>query len=782
MIEKQLENSIETAFRWAQDHHFEFLTLEMLLFNVLQQANVQPLLKKLQIDVADLISDIREYVEEHTPQILPEYRNGHTEIPQTTSTVQRVIQRAVEKRYDNRQHEIGCQEFLLALLEEYDSYAAYFLKKRGINSYNIRRYVIGASPVQPEEPGELFYRHIKKTAGHQERAYQRGEFNGHHEDDEDEGDEIDSALISFTTNLNARAAEGKIDPLIGRDDEMERLIQTLCRRKKNNPLLVGEAGVGKTAIVEGLARRIVFGDVPPVLEESCIYALDIASLIAGTKYRGDFEIRLKAVIKELLETENAILFIDEIHTIIGAGSTSGSSMDVSNLLKPTLSTGELRCIGATTYDDYRQHFEKEAALSRRFQKIDVEEPTTEESVDIIKHIIPYYEEFHRVRYKDEAIEAAVKLSKRFINERYLPDKAIDLIDEAGAACRVRNEEKKLIDKHHIEQLIAKIVRIPEKQISNDDKQQLKQLEDTLRSTIYGQEEAIDTLTTAIKLARAGLRPEDKPTGSFLFVGPTGVGKTEVCRQLAASLGIKLLRFDMSEYMEAHSVSRLIGAPPGYVGYNEAGQLSDRVMKNPYSIVLLDEVEKAHPDILNILLQIMDYGKLTDSIGREINFRNVILIMTSNIGTSEMEKNRIGFTGDHLSGSNERAEEALKRHFTPEFRNRLDAIIRFKPLSKENIYHVVNKFVRELQQQLQERDTEIYLSSEAVKWLGDRGYQAKLGARPMARVIEQHIKRPLAESLLFGELSKVGGKVRVEVENDHLRLYIEPAEKKETQTQ
>lgn len=764
MIEKQLEKSIEQAFLWAQSGHYEFLTLEMLLFGVLQQEGVQPLLQEKHIDTQNLINDIQSYVEEHNPR-LNTVSADNMLIPQTTSAVQRVLQRAAEKQRRNRSGEdnkIGCQEFLFALLEEDDSYAAYFLLRHGVNWQDVQKYVHNNDPTDENDTSEVqvHYRYVEDDEGEDEEDVPQGE----------------SLLVHYAVNLNALAGQGKIDPIIGREQEIDRLIQTLCRRKKNNPLLVGEAGVGKTAIVEGLARLIVAGQVPPVLEDYTIYSLDVASLIAGTKYRGEFEARLKKLLKELETTENAIIFIDEIHTIIGAGSSSDSTLDIANLLKPALSSGTLHCIGATTYDEYRKYFDKQSALSRRFQKIDVEEPSTEDSISILQHLKPYYERFHQVRYSNEAIRSAVELSQRFINERYLPDKAIDLIDEAGAICRVADDANHLVVASDIEHLISRIARIPEKQVSNDDKEKLRHLESTLRSTIFGQDEAISALSNAIKLARAGLNDPERPTGSFLLVGPTGVGKTEVCKQLAQALGVKLLRFDMSEYMEAHSVSRLIGAPPGYVGYSEAGQLSDQVLKNPYSVVLMDEIEKAHPDVISILLQIMDYGKLTDSLGRDINFRNVILILTSNAGAAELEKNHIGFTGDQVNTF--RAEEALKRYFTPEFRNRLNAIIHFKPLQKEHVVLVVDKLIAQLQNQLKEHKVHLRLSPAARQWLADRGYDAKLGARPLARLIERELKRPLAESLLFGDLRQ-GGEMCVEVKDGALIFCALQGERSES---
>ena len=583
-----------------------------------------------------------------------------------------------------------------------------------------------------------------------------------------------SAISEFTNNLNQRAQEGRIDPLIGRSREIERTIQTLCRRRKNNPILVGEAGVGKTAIAEGLAKAIVEGDVPPILKNATIYSLDIGSLLAGTKYRGDFENRIKALLKELRAIPDAILFIDEIHTIIGAGSANSSSMDASNLIKPALANGELRCIGATTDKEYRQIFEKDHALARRFQKVDIVEPAIDDAIAILQGLVPRYEDFHHIRYSMEAIEAAVRLSDRYINDRRLPDKAIDLIDEAGARQHLIPEAERgdTIDALTIEKLIASVARIPEKSVNKDDRNQLKTLERDLKTVVFGQDDAIEHLAAAIKLSRAGLRDNEKPIGSFLFTGPTGVGKTEVCRQLAHVLGIKLLRFDMSEYMEAHTVSRLIGAPPGYVGHEQAGLLTNQIQKNPHAVLLLDEIEKAHPDIMNLLLQIMDHGMVTDATGREINCRNLIIILTSNVGAFEMEKNRIGFAAANSKESSDaQAEAAVKRHFTPEFRNRLDAIIRFAPLGNEAIRHVIDKFIIELEQQLEDKHVSISLEESAKDWLAKHGYDPKMGARPMARLIQKYIKQPLAEQLLFGELAENGGHVDVTIRDDAPALVI-----------
>lgn len=751
MLSNALEQAIDRAFRSAQSAHHEFLTLEHLLLALLDEQSITDAVLALGGDLATLREQINRYLEEHCPKL--DYAHDERST-QPTLAFQRMIQRSVLHARNAGKNEVTCLNALVAIISERDSYAAFFLRKQEITRLDLLTYMSHGGSTPEENAAD-------KEDGGEEASPQP---------------EKKSALNDYAVNLNDKAAKGDIDPLIGREKEIERTIQTLCRRRKNNPILVGEAGVGKTAIAEGLAKKIVDEDVPEILLDAVIYSLDIGSLVAGTKYRGDFENRIKAILKELKKQPNAILFIDEIHTIIGAGATSGSTMDASNLIKPALSNGELRCIGATTDQEFRQIFEKDHALARRFQKIDVAEPSLADAIAILKGLRSRYEKFHGATYLDEAIDAAVTLSDRFINDRRLPDKAIDLMDEAGARLHLapRDERPSQVTAEMIEQLVATVARIPEKSVSKDDKNLLRTLERDLKTVVFGQDAAIDALAASIKLSRAGLRDKEKPIGSFLFTGPTGVGKTEVCRQLAHVLGIPLIRFDMSEYMEAHTVSRLIGAPPGYVGYEQAGLLTEKILKNPHAVLLLDEIEKAHPDVSNILLQMMDHGILTDANGREVNCRNLIIILTSNVGAFEMDQNSIGFGGvqeENKEVSKARSEAAIKRYFTPEFRNRLDAIIPFAPLSERVIVHVIDKFIIELEEQLEEKHVTISLTPEAKSWLAKHGYDAKMGARPMSRLIQKHIKEPLADQLLFGELAENGGNVVVDIKNDEPTLNI-----------
>ena len=746
MLSTALEQAIDRAYHSAQGANHEFLTLEHLLLALLEDRSVTDALHSFGADLAELREQLNRYLSEHCPQFPAGQSDRAT---QPTTAFQRMIQRAVLHARNSGKKEVSCLNALVAIISERDSYAAYFLHQQEIQRLDLVNYISHGTA---------------QTAKESEGA----------PDDEERSRPRRSALKEFAVNLNQRASEGRIDPLIGRSAEIERTIQTLCRRRKNNPILVGEAGVGKTAIAEGLAKAIVEGNVPSILANATIYSLDVGALLAGTKYRGDFENRIKALLKELQSIPDAVLFIDEIHTIIGAGSAGSNSMDASNLIKPALANGELRCIGATTDKEYRQIFEKDHALARRFQRVEVSEPAIDDAIAILQGLVPRYEAFHQTRYSAEAVEAAVRLSDRYINDRRLPDKAIDLIDEAGARLHLLPEAERgdIIDALMIEKLVASVARIPEKSVNQDDRNQLKTLERDLKTVVFGQDEAIEHLANAIKLSRAGLRDAEKPVGSFLFTGPTGVGKTEVCRQLAHVLGIKLLRFDMSEYMEAHTISRLIGSPPGYVGHEQGGLLTEQIQKNPHAVLLLDEVEKAHPDIMNLLLQIMDHGIVTDSNGREINCRNLIIILTSNVGAFEMEKNRIGFAAANSKESSDaQAEAAIKRHFTPEFRNRLDAIIRFAPLGADSIGHVIDKFIIELEQQLEDKHISISLDDATKAWLAKHGYDPKMGARPMARLIQKHIKQPLAEQMLFGELAEHGGHVQITIRDDEPALNI-----------
>ncbi len=747
MLSKELEASLNEAFKYARDRRHEFITVEHLLLALTGNDTAREVLNACGADVERLARDLEAFVEETTP-VLTEDDIRDT---QPTLGFQRVLQRAVFHVQSSGRKEVTGANVLVAIFGEQESQAVYFLQQQGVSRLDVVNYI--SHGVRKDEAGD------------------EGESVRPAPDSADsQGDEQQKPLEAYAVNLNERARQGRIDPLIGRDHEIERTIQILCRRRKNNPLYVGEAGVGKTAIAEGLAKKIVDGEVPEVLKDSVIYALDLGALVAGTKYRGDFEKRLKGVLRQLDEEKNAILFIDEIHTIIGAGAASGGVMDASNLIKPKLASGDLKCIGSTTYQEYRGIFEKDRALARRFQKIDVTEPTVDETYRILKGLKSRFEEHHEVRYTNQALKAAAELSDRYITDRHLPDKAIDLIDEAGANRRLKpaSSRRKTIGVADIERIVARIARIPEKSVSSDDKEVLRNLERDLKMVVFGQDDAIETLATAIKMSRSGLGSTDKPIGSFLFAGPTGVGKTEVTRQLARLLGIELIRFDMSEYMERHTVSRLIGAPPGYVGYDEGGLLTEAVSKHPHCVLLLDEIEKAHPDVFNLLLQVMDHGTLTDTNGRKVDFRNVILVMTSNAGADLMGRPSMGFAPqDHSSDG----MEAIRRMFTPEFRNRLDAIVQFAPLTRRTIMNVVDKFLVELEHQLQEKKVQLMVDDSAREWLAERGYDEKMGARPMARVIQEHIKKPLAEEVLFGRLEK-GGEVHVLARDGELVLEFE----------
>jgi ATP-dependent Clp protease ATP-binding subunit ClpA len=737
MFSKELELSISQAYQEAREKRHEYLTVEHMLLALLDNASALSILSSCGADVAGLEKDLRKVLDDTVP-LLPEEDNRDT---QPTIGFQRVLQRALYHVQSAGKEEVLGANVLVAIFSEKDSYANYLLNRYDVTRLDVVNYIShGISKLEGEGGAESDASVL--------------------ESDEEGGERKSSALEQFTTNLNQRARDGQIDPLIGREKEIQRTVQVLCRRRKNNPLYVGEAGVGKTAMAEGLALRIVNGDVPEILGDSTIYALDLGSLLAGTKYRGDFEKRLKAVVRELQNIPDAVLFIDEIHTIIGAGAASGGVMDASNLIKPVLASGELRCIGSTTFQEFRGVFEKDRALARRFQKIDIAEPSVPETIEILRGLKTRFEEHHHVEYTDDALIAAAELSARHINDRHLPDKAIDVIDEAGARQRLmpEDERKLLLEAEDIEQIVAHMARIPAKQVSVSDRDALKSLERDLKLVVFGQDEAIGALSAAIKMTRAGLGEEDKPIGNFLFAGPTGVGKTEVTRQLALTMGIELIRFDMSEYMEGHSVSRLVGAPPGYVGFDQGGLMTEAVTKNPHAVLLLDEIEKAHPDIFNILLQVMDHGKLTDANGREADFRNVILVMTTNAGAAQSARRSIGFAEqDHSSD----AMEVIRRKFAPEFRNRLDAIINFKALDMPVILMVVDKFLLELEEQLALKDVAITITREAREWLAEEGFDPKMGARPMKRVIQEQIKRPLADDLLFGELAG-GGDVHVDV--------------------
>ncbi|TGZ34246.1 ATP-dependent Clp protease ATP-binding subunit ClpA [Photobacterium damselae subsp. damselae] len=742
MLNKELEASLNGAFARAREKRHEFMTVEHLLLALIDNAAAQEALLACRADLDQLRKELHSFIDQTTP-LIPEDDTGRETQP--TLSFQRVLQRAVFHVQSSGRNEVTGANVLVAIFSEQESHAAYLLKKSDITRLDVVNFISHGTVKDSVNDNSS-----SESANQDETRIEQSS---------------EDKLENFATNLNNLAKAGGIDPLIGRDQELERTIQVLCRRRKNNPLLVGEAGVGKTAIAEGLAWRIVEGQVPDVIKDCVIYSLDIGSLLAGTKYRGDFEKRFKGILKQLEKEDHAIMFIDEIHTIIGAGAASGGQVDAANLIKPLLSSGKLRCMGSTTYQEYSNIFEKERALSRRFQKIDVVEPSIDDTTKILMGLKPKYEAHHEVRFTNKAIRAAVELSAKYINERHLPDKAIDVIDEAGARCRLApaSRRKKTINVSDIEAMIAKMARIPEKSVSSSDRDVLQSLDSKLKMLVFGQDDAIDVLTEAIKLSRAGLGADNKPVGSFLFAGPTGVGKTEVTVQLARTLGIDLLRFDMSEYMERHTVSRLIGAPPGYVGYDQGGLLTDAVIKNPHSVVLLDEIEKAHPDVFNLLLQVMDNGTLTDNNGRKADFRNVILVMTTNAGVTETTRKSIGLIQQDHSHD---AMAEIKRVFTPEFRNRLDGIIWFNHLEKEVISQVVDKFIVELQAQLDARGVSMEVTDRAREWMADKGYDKAMGARPMARVIQDSLKKPLANELLFGELVN-GGSVRVDLINDQL---------------
>jgi len=756
MLNKELEQTLNSAFVFAREHRHEFMTVEHLLLALLDNTAARDALKACGADVEAVKSELLSFVKDTTPLILDEQLNERETQP--TLGFQRVLQRAVFHVQSSGKDEVTGANVLVAIFSEQESQAVFILKKADVTRLDVVNYIShGVSKAEDDES-----------------------INSETPEEAESGEENGTALGKYATDLNRHAKDGKIDPLIGRDAEVERTIQILCRRRKNNPLLVGEAGVGKTAIAEGLAYRIVNDDVPDVIAESTVYSLDLGGLLAGTKYRGDFEKRLKAILKELSKDEHAILFIDEIHTIIGAGAASGGVMDASNLLKPKLSSGELRCIGSTTYQEYQGIFEKDRALARRFQKVDVTEPSVSDTTKILLGLKSRYEDHHNVRFTQKAIQAAAELSAKYINERHLPDKAIDVMDEAGASQRLLSpsKRKKTINVGDIEQIIAKMARIPEKSVSASDKEVLKNLGRNLKMVVFGQDKAIETLNDAILLSRSGLGAETKPIGSFLFAGPTGVGKTEVTQQLSNIMGVELVRFDMSEYMERHAVSRLIGAPPGYVGFDQGGLLTDAVIKNPYSVVLLDEIEKAHSDIYNILLQVMDHGTLTDNNGRKVDFRNVVLVMTTNAGVQETVRKSIGFKQQDHSHD---ALSEINKIFTPEFRNRLDGIIWFNHLDAEIILQVVDKFIIELQAQLDVKGVSLEVTSEARAYMAEKGYDKSMGARPMARLIKDELKKELANELLFGELAK-GGNVKVDYVDDKLTFEYSGVDTKSEQAE
>ncbi|MBO6949491.1 MAG: ATP-dependent Clp protease ATP-binding subunit ClpA [Rhodospirillales bacterium] len=741
MLSRNLEQTLHRALALAAERSHEYATLEHLLLSLTDDQDAIAVLRACGVDLEQLSMDVTNFIDDE----LDEIRNERVTEPKPTASFQRVVQRAVIHVQSSGREEVTGANVLVALFSERESHAVFFLQMHEMSRLDAVNYISHG---------------IAKVPGFSEDRTVEGA------DEEADGENVvrkgSEALDAYCVNLNAKAEQGRIDPLIGREKEVDRTIQILCRRNKNNPLYVGDPGVGKTAIAEGLAKRIVDGDVPEVLEGATIYSLDMGALLAGTRYRGDFEERLKNVMEELVNADKAILFIDEIHTVIGAGATSGGSMDASNILKPALQNGGLRCMGSTTYKEYRGYFEKDRALVRRFQKIDVYEPSVDDTVKILKGLKPYFEEHHKVRYTMDALKTAVELSARYINDRKLPDKAIDVIDEVGASRMLLPESKrrKTVSAKDVEAIVAMIARIPPKSVSRDDREALKTLERDLKTVVFGQDPAIEQLSSAIKLARAGLREPQKPIGAYLFSGPTGVGKTEVARQLALTMGVELVRFDMSEYMERHSVSRLIGAPPGYVGFDQGGLLTDAVDQNPHVVLLLDEIEKAHPDLFNILLQVMDHGKLTDNNGKTVDFRNVILIMTTNAGAADMAKPAIGFERESRVGED---KEAIEKMFTPEFRNRLDSIIAFQPLGQEVVTKVVDKFIMELEAQLSDRNVMIELTDAARDWLAEKGYDKLFGARPLSRVIQEHIKKALAEEMLFGKLSK-GGLVVVDIED------------------
>ncbi|MEJ2619206.1 MAG: ATP-dependent Clp protease ATP-binding subunit ClpA [Candidatus Thiodiazotropha sp.] len=745
MLNKELEFTLNQAFKSAKERQHEFMTVDHLLLALLDNPSAVTVLRACGADIEKMRQKIRSFVDETTP-LIPD---GDEREIQPTLGFQRVLQRAVFHVQSSGKNEVTGANVLVAIFNEQDSQAVFFLNEQKVSRLDVVNYIShGISKLD--------------EVGHEETPVDLS--------NENKSEEQASALDNYATNLNKLAEQGKIDPLIGRHHEIERTIQILCRRRKNNPLLVGEAGVGKTAIAEGLAKKIVDSEVPDILASATIYALDLGTLVAGTKYRGDFEKRLKAVLAELKQKKDVVLFIDEIHTIIGAGAASGGVMDASNLIKPVLASGELRCIGSTTYQEFRGIFEKDRALARRFQKIDVEEPTVEETIEILKGLKSRFEEHHNIEYTQDALSSAAELSDKYINDRHLPDKAIDVIDEAGANVQLQPEEerRKIIGVDEVEAIVAKIARIPPKKVSMSDTESLRNLTRDLKMVVFGQDPAIEALTAAIRMNRSGLVNEGRPVGSFLFTGPTGVGKTEITRQLARILSMELIRFDMSEYMERHTVSRLIGAPPGYVGFDQGGLLTEEIAKHPHCVLLLDEIEKAHPDVFNLLLQVMDHGTLTDNNGRKADFRNVVIVMTTNAGAQEMSRSSIGFSKqDHTTDG----MEVIKKMFTPEFRNRLDAIIQFSGLTPEHIAKVVDKFVFELEGQLQEKQVNLIVEAEARVWLAEHGYDPQMGARPMARLIQDEIKKPLAEELLFGKLA-TGGAVKVDVAEDKLIFDIE----------
>jgi len=752
-----LEQAIHAALALANERKHELATLEHLLLALTDEPDAAKVMRACGVDLDVLSGALETFIDDELTSLISDI-DGSEAAP--TTAFQRVIQRAAIHVQSSGRTEVTGANVLVAIFAERESNAAFFLQEQDMTRYDAVNYIAHGVAKDPS------YGETRPVTGSEEFTDEAAEAS--------DGENKESALDKYCVNLNAKSRRGDVDPLIGRGHEVERCIQVLCRRRKNNPLLVGDPGVGKTAIAEGLAHKIVQKETPQVLENATIFSLDMGALLAGTRYRGDFEERLKAVVTELEDHPDAVLFIDEIHTVIGAGATSGGAMDASNLLKPALQGGKLRCMGSTTYKEFRQHFEKDRALSRRFQKIDVNEPNVEDSIKILKGIKPYFEDHHDIRYTADAIRNAVELSARYIHDRKLPDKAIDVIDEAGAAQHLvpENKRRKTIGVKEIEAVVAKIARIPPKNVSKDDAEVLRDLENSLKRVVFGQDPAIEALASAIKLSRAGLREPEKPIGNYLFAGPTGVGKTEVAKQLADTLGVELLRFDMSEYMEKHAVSRLIGAPPGYVGFDQGGLLTDGADQHPHCVLLLDEIEKAHPDVYNILLQIMDHGKLTDHNGRQVDFRNVVLIMTTNAGATELAKTAIGFGRERRDGED---TAAIERTFTPEFRNRLDAVISFAALSKEVILQVVDKFVLQLEAQLMDRNVVIELTRPAAEWLAERGYDDRMGARPLARVIQEHIKKPLAEELLFGKLAK-GGVIRVSVKDGKLDLKLEAPER------
>lgn len=748
MLNRELEETLSAAFRSARDKRHEYMTVEHLLLALLDNRDAAEVLLACGADFNRLRTQLFQFIEETTPLLPDNIPNAET---QPTLGFQRVLQRAVFHVQSSGKSDVNGANVLVAIFSEQESHGAFVLQQQGIERVDIVNFIShGVSRIGDSSENSQSSDETVETEG---------------------GDSSKSALSQYAVNLNQLAAQGRIDPLVGRDQEVERVVQILSRRRKNNPLLVGEAGVGKTAIAEGLAKLIIEETVPDIILDSVVYSLDLGALLAGTKYRGDFEKRLKNLLNEIRQKPKAILFIDEIHTIIGAGAASGGSMDASNLLKPLLSSGEIRCIGSTTFQEFRGIFEKDRALARRFQKVDVLEPSVAETYQILKGLKSRFEEHHDLEYTDAALKAAAELADRYINDKHMPDKAIDVIDESGAYQRLQKAEnrKKVVDVPEVEAVVAKIARIPPKSVSASDKDLLKKLDSNLKMVVLGQEQAIDTLAAAIKLSRAGLKEPNKPVGSFLFAGPTGVGKTEVTTQLARVMGIELIRFDMSEYMERHTVSRLIGAPPGYVGFDQGGLLTEAITKSPHCVLLLDEIEKAHPEVFNILLQVMDNGTLTDNNGRKADFRNVVVVMTTNAGAEAMSRPSIGFTHqDHSTDG----MEALKRLFTPEFRNRLDAVIQFKPLNTEIIKGVVDKFLTELQAQLDEKQVVLNVSESARNWLAEHGYDEKMGARPMRRLIQEKIKKPLAEMILFGELAEKGGDVFISTENDEITLTCE----------